>query len=156
MKIILQPIYFRTSFDSMFRTSFRAACAVLLLASFVSLAATTDNDDTAMLVWGKINASSKGLAIVKTTDFVDNIALPLAFQINSKAAENVSAHINIFPMQAGIDPVQIDLENGTLKPEALAILKENAKWGTKIFIENPQFMQKGKLKTMPTIGIKLN
>jgi hypothetical protein len=126
----------------------------LFCVVFFSLAANVD--DAAKLVWGKLMANSKKLTLVKTADFQENIALPLAFELNGKAVTEVSAHINIFPMTADTDPVQIDLEKGILNEEARKILKENCKWGTKIFIENPTYLQKGKIKTMPTIGLKLN
>jgi hypothetical protein len=138
------------------KSYFRAFSLVfsLLCVMFFSLAANVD--DTAKLVWGKLTASSQKLALVKTTEFQENIALPLAFEINGKAVTEVSAHINIFPMAAETDPVQIDLDKGELNEEARKILLDNCKWGTKIFIENPTYLQKGKIKTMPTIGLKLN
>ena len=138
------------------KSYFRSFSLFLSLCCVVLFSLAANVDDTANLVWGKLTASSKTLSLVKTADFQENIALPLTFQINGKAVEEVSAHINIFPMTAGSDPVQIDLDKGVLNEEARTILKENSKWGTKIFIENPTFLQKGKVKTMPTIGLKLN
>jgi hypothetical protein len=138
------------------KSYFRAASLALSLLCVLFLCLAANVDDTAKLVWGKLTANNKKLALVKTTDFQENIALPLAFEVNGKVVTEVSAHINIFPMTADTDPVQIDLEKGVLNEEARKILKENCKWGTKIFIENPSYLQKGKIKTMPTIGLKLN
>jgi hypothetical protein len=129
---------------------------MLSIFGFFSLAATQHIDDVAMLAWGEISASSKSITSVKIADFEKNIAAPLIFKFNKKEAAGVSAHISIFPMNAGIDPVQVDLVAGELSPDARTILKENAKWGTKIFIENAEFSLKGKVKIMPTMVIKLN
>lgn len=124
--------------------------------AFFSLAATQHNDDIATITWGTMSLSSKNITAVKIADFEKNIVLPLFFKLNKKEAIGVSAHISIFPMNAGIDPVQVDLVAGELSAEARTILKENAKWGTKIFIENAEFSLKGKVKIMPTVVIKLN
>jgi hypothetical protein len=122
----------------------------------LSIAATTDYADTLTATWGALSISSDKITNVKITDFQENVALPLAFKLKGKEVTGVSAHVNIFPLESGNDPVQIDMIDGAFAEDARTILKNNAKWGTKIFIENPQYIQKGKVKIMPTIGIKLN
>jgi hypothetical protein len=121
-----------------------------------SIAATTAYKEVLLATWGSQSLSSAKITNVKIADFQQNITLPITFKVKDKEVIGVSAHVNIFPLESGNDPVQIDMIDGAFAEDARTILKSNAKWGTKIFIENPQYIQKGKVKIMPTIGIKLN
>jgi hypothetical protein len=122
----------------------------------LTIAATAAYKDVLMATWGGLSISSEKITNVKIADFQKNIDLPITFKVKEKDVTGVSAHVNIFPLESGNDPVQIDMIDGAFAEDARTILKNNAKWGTKIFIENPQYLLKGKVKIMPTIGIKLN
>ena len=129
---------------------------LVLGAAFGLLTIAATYKDVLTATWGSLALSSEKITNVKIADFQQNVMQPLAFKLKNKDVTGVSAHVNIFPLESGNDPVQVDMIDGAFAEDARTILKDNAKWGTKIFIENPQYLLKGKVKTMPTIGIKLN